>query len=205
MRLVVLSDTHGYHERIGVPDGDVVVHAGDVSMRGTQAEIEAFVPWFRALPHAHKILVAGNHDWLFERRPAAARSMLEGIVYLEDSGIVLAGRRFYGSPWQPRFFDWAFNLERGAALAAKWDAIPAGTEVLITHGPPGGILDLVRGRHVGDADLLRRVNEIAPRVHAFGHIHEGYGQLEQGGTTFVNASICSERYEPVNAPVVLDL
>ncbi|MGP6158671.1 MAG: metallophosphatase domain-containing protein [Vulcanimicrobiaceae bacterium] len=205
MRLVVLSDTHAFHERIAVPDGDVVAHAGDFSMHGTPREIEPFVAWFRALPHAHKVLVAGNHDWLFEREPAKARRLLEGIVYLEDSGTVLEGRSFYGSPWQPRFFDWAFNLDRGPALAAKWALIPPGTEILITHGPPHGVLDEARGEHVGDEDLLRRVAQLAPRVHLFGHIHEGYGRLERDGTTFVNASICTARYEPRNVPIVLDV
>lgn len=205
MRLVVISDTHAFHDRLSVPDGDVVVHAGDVSMRGKRTEIEPFATWFRSLPHAHKLLIAGNHDFLFEREAPAARALLEGIVYLEDSGVVLAGRSFYGSPWQPRFFDWAFNLDRGPALASKWACIPPGTEILITHGPPHGILDEVRGKHVGDEDLLRRVTEIGPRVHAFGHIHEGYGRFERGNTTFVNASICTARYEPLNAPIVVDL
>ena len=205
MRLVVLSDTHTFHDRIGVPDGDAVVHAGDFTLDGSRRETEPFAEWFRSLPHEHKVLVAGNHDWLFEREPLVARSLLEGIVYLEDSGVALGGRRFYGSPWQPRFFDWAFNLDRGPALAAKWAKIPGDTEILITHGPPYGLLDLVRREHVGDEDLLRRVAEVRPKVHAFGHIHEGYGRLERDGTTFLNASICTARYEPRNAPVVVDV
>jgi predicted phosphodiesterase len=205
MRLVVLSDTHTFHDRIAVPDGDAVVHAGDFTLDGSRGETEPFAQWLRGLPHEHKVLVAGNHDWLFERQPLVARSLLEGIVYLEDSGAVLGGRRFYGSPWQPRFFDWAFNLERGPALAAKWAQIPDDTEILITHGPPYGLLDLARRAHVGDEDLLRRVADVRPKLHAFGHIHEGYGRLQRDGTTFLNASICTARYEPRNTPFVVDV
>lgn len=206
MRIVCLSDTHDFHDRLVVPDGDVLLHAGDATMGGKPAQVEAFARWFAARPHRHKIVVAGNHDWMFERTPAQARSLLRDVVYLQDDEITVDGLRIWGSPWQPWFHDWAFNLERGPQIAAKWELIPAGIDVLITHGPPAGILDRTsRGEAVGCADLRRELQRIRPRLHVFGHIHEAYGTVEIDGTRYVNASICTERYHPVQLPIVVDL
>lgn len=215
MRLVLVSDTHGLHRRMPpVPDGDVLVHAGDLTSYGTLAGVRDAVAWLAALPHRHKVCVAGNHDWAFERHPVEAEALVPpGVTYLRDRGATLGGVRFWGSPWQPEFNAWAFNLPRGAALARVWARIPDDVQVLVTHGPPFGVLDRVdqgsgfRGtRHVGCEDLARRVAALPDlRVHVFGHVHEGYGMLELGGRRFVNASTTTVRYEPVNAPVVVDL
>ncbi len=143
-RIVCLSDTHNCNEQIALPDGDILIHAGDATIRGTIDEIVLFNEWFANLPHRRKIFVAGNHDWLFETNNAYARNLLSReIIYLQDSSVEIEGLKIYGSPWQPRFFDWAFNLNRGAELAEKWKLIPGDTDVLITHGPPFGILDEV--------------------------------------------------------------
>jgi predicted phosphodiesterase len=210
VRIVFASDTHSKHSRLVVPDGDVFVHCGDFTMLGAADTVAEFGRWIASLPHAHKIVIAGNHDRSFEEDPRVAHVALDapgnGIVYLEDSGVELDGVRFWGSPWQPWFFDWAFNLQRGPEIAAKWALIPDDTDVLITHGPPMGILDYVpRGEHVGCADLLARIADVRPKVHAFGHIHEGAGVLERDGTTFINASICDVKYRPVNPCRILDL
>jgi predicted phosphohydrolase len=130
MRLVLISDTHQRHDQLTVPDGDVLVHAGDFSTRGGVEEVARFNAWLGTLKHKHKVVIAGNHDFLFEREPTLARSMLTNVTYLEDSGVTIEGLRFWGSPWQPRFFDWAFNLERGAPLTEKWNLIPTGVDVL---------------------------------------------------------------------------
>src|SRR3712207_960574 len=120
-RLVFISDTHNCNEQIPVPDGDILIHSGDATNRGTMEEIIAFDYWFSGLPHKFKVFVAGNHDWLFETRPKYARSLLsENIIYLQDSFTEIEDLKIYGSPWQPRFFDWAFNLNRGTELAEKW-------------------------------------------------------------------------------------
>ena len=162
VRLVILSDTHGLHEAIGkVPDGDVVIHAGDMTGRGTLEELPEFLDWFQALPHPSKLLIAGNHDWAFERQSARAEALVPpGVTYLRDSGLSVGGVKFWGSPWQPWFYDWAFNLHRGAEIAAKWALIPDDVHVLITHGPPHGVLDVVdrpAGKHVGCEALRERI------------------------------------------------
>jgi len=209
-RIVCLSDTHNCHEQIAVPDGDILIHAGDATIRGTIDEIVFFNEWFADLPHPHKIFVAGNHDWLFETSNRLARTLLDSSIhYLQDSSIEIENLKFYGSPWQPRFFDWAFNLMRGAELAEKWEFIPNDTDVLITHGPPFGILDEVPQKYsvenTGCEELRKCVEKKRLKLHVFGHIHCGYGSAKNFGVNFVNASNCDESYEPINPPIVIDL
>lgn len=206
MRVVCLSDTHNTQGNFDVPDGDLLVHAGDFSMMGREHEIRDFDAWLGTLPHRRKIVVAGNHDWMFQTDPPRALSMITNATYLEDSEATVEGLHVWGSPWQPWFFDWAFNLQRGREIAAKWALIPAGVDILITHGPPADILDTVpRGEHVGCADLKRELARVKPRLHVFGHIHDAYGTHRADGTIYVNASICDEAYEPTNKAVVIDL
>jgi len=205
MRIVCISDTHALHDRVRVPEGDLLVHAGDLSSRGTEAEIRAFDAWLGRLPHPHKVVIAGNHDFAFER-DAEARRLITNATYLQDEEVTLGGLRIWGSPWQPRFFDWAFNLDRGAPLAVKWAKIPAGIDVLVTHGPPMGTLDRTSGGQlVGCEALEDALARIRPRLHVFGHIHEAAGRLDRDGTIFVNASTCDLRYRPVHPPIVVDL
>jgi predicted phosphohydrolase len=204
MKIVALSDTHSRHKSLVVPDGDILIHAGDATMGGRLDEIVEFNRWLGTLPHPVKVFCAGNHDWLFERAPGLARSLLTHATYLQDELMVVQGLRIYASPWQPRFFDWAFNLDRGAPLRRKWDSIPADTDILITHGPPYGILDQnPSGEHCGCEELRAAVERIQPRLHIFGHIHQGYGTLDYAGTRFVNACNCTEQYRPANAPLVI--
>lgn len=206
MRIVCLSDTHTLHDAVHVPEGDVLVHAGDFSSRGNKKEIEAFAKWFRGHAHPHKVIVAGNHDFLCERDPARAREILGDVTYLDTEGAEIEGLRFWGSPWQPWFFDWAFNLARGPELAQHWALAPSDVDVLVTHSPPMGCLDLtVGGEHVGCADLAAALPRIRPKLHVFGHIHEAAGTVvHDGGSITVNASNCDVRYRPVNPAVCID-
>ena len=206
MRIVLMSDTHGLHRRIRVPDGDLLIHAGDLTNRGEIQQVADFNDWLGGLPHPQKVVIAGNHDFCFEKSDYAA-TLLTHATYLLDSGTTAAGLRIWGSPWQPWFFDWAFNLQRGPEIRAKWELIPDGTDILITHGPPPGLGDrTISGEAAGCADLLDEIRtRVRPQLHVFGHIHEGYGILHDGGTTSVNASICTVEYRPINPPVVLDL
>ncbi len=214
MKIVCLSDTHNCNEQITVPDGDILIHAGDATTIGNVPQIAAFNHWFANLPHKYKIFIAGNHDWMFETNNTFARQMLnKSIIYLQDSFVEIEGLKIYGSPWQPRFFDWAFNLNRGAELAEKWKLIPNDTDILITHGPPNGILDEVPRQYwvenTGCEELRKKVEKIAKfgrlKLHVFGHIHCGYGQTEEFGVKFVNASNCDEEYNPSQLPIVIDL
>ena len=209
MKLVLISDTHGFE--CPVPDGDVLIHAGDLTMSGTVTQISQAAYWLNGLPHKHKIVIAGNHDWLFERKPEKAISLLgPNITYLQDQQTIINGVKFWGTPVQPRFYDWAFNVDRGEPIRRYWGMIPKDVDVLITHGPPRGILDqanaVLNTEHCGCDDLLTALNWFHPKIHVFGHIHGGYGKQEvMGGIVCYNASIVNEAYKPVNAPWVVEL
>jgi Icc-related predicted phosphoesterase len=208
VRIVCISDTHGQHAKLSVPDGDILIHAGDFAAFGdTPIEIIDFNQWLGTLPHRHKVVIAGNHDWMFGRHPGAARELLTNAIYLENSGTELAGLKIWGSPVQPEFNNWAFNIARGAAIRRYWQMIPASTNVLITHGPPFSILDIAHPTtaHLGCEELAEAVQQIRPRLHVFGHIHGGYGETKANGTQFVNASVVDEAYHLVNAPQVIEI
>jgi len=205
LRIVCISDTHARHRQLVVPDGDVLVHGGDLTRRGSREDVRDFDDWLGTLPHPHKVVIAGNHDFCFERHDWA-RAWITNATYLQDELIEIAGLRFYGSPWQPRFFDWAFNLDRGLPLRRVWAKIPTDVDVLITHGPPMGILDrTARGEHVGCEELLAAVARVRPRLHVFGHIHESAGRIDRDGTIFVNASSCDLHYHASQSPIVVEL
>lgn len=202
VRLVCVADTHRYEGSLVVPDGDVLIHAGDMLDYGTLVELEPVVEWLAALPHAHKIVIAGNHDWCFARTPLPARNLLQesGAIYLQDDELTIDGVRLFGSPWQPEFGGWAFNLERGEALAAKWARIPAGLDMLVTHGPPRGYGDRVHRGSEGCDDLLEALDRARPALHVFGHIHEDGGLWQRDGITIANVTtwMCER------APTVID-
>lgn len=200
MRLVVISDTHNLHNGIqNLPDGDVLVHAGDFMGSGYDPEeIRSFNRWLGEQPFRHRVVCCGNHDRYFQDSPQQARSLLTNAIFLENTGVTIDNVSFWGSPYTPEFQDWAFMYPRGSG-GKYWDKIPYNLDVLITHGPPYGILDqAVSGSpHLGCKELLEAVEEKKPRVHLFGHIHGGCGTFENGATRFVNAAYLNEQYQPL--------
>jgi Icc-related predicted phosphoesterase len=210
MRIVAISDTHYYPVKMDIPDGDVLIHAGDLTGRGKYMEISRAGQWLASLPHKHKIVIAGNHDFLFQQDYGLARQALgdgvSGIQYLQDHVTVIDSVVFYGAPWSVEYNDWAFGVKPGRDAENRWGRMPDGIDVLITHGPPYGILDAApNGYKLGCEDLLRLVVRRAPRIHVFGHIHHSHGTAKVGGTLFVNAAICDEGYKHSQQPIVLDL
>ncbi len=203
LRIVAVADTHLFTDDYAVPDGDVFVHAGDLCRGGKLTELDAALRWIRRLPHRTKIVVAGNHDYAFERKPKEARELVgDELTYLQDDLVFTRGLRVYGSPWQPEFCQWAFNLPRGEQLAEVWGRIPSNLDLLVTHGPPAGLGDR---NSYGDAragceDLRARVAVVRPKLHLFGHIHEDGGAWERDGTWFVNCT----SWECERAPTVID-
>lgn len=208
MKIVAISDTHGQHEALQLPKGDLLIHAGDLSKRGTEQQVRLFLDWFAAQDFRHKIFIAGNHDFFFERESGRriAELIPPGVIYLNDSMAEVEGLRIWGSPVQPWFYDWAFNRRRGEEIRKHWDLIPENTDVLITHGPAAGIHDLtIHGEHVGCVDLLARIEALQPRLFICGHIHEAHGILPGNPTTFINASVLDEQYILRHPPVEIEL
>jgi Icc-related predicted phosphoesterase len=221
MRIVLISDTHGLHDHMPpVPDGDVLIHAGDFTNVGEDSDVLRFDRWLGTLPHKHKLVIAGNHERGWDQPGKYLGRDLSNAYYLQDSSINIDGKNFYGSPWTPSFgYGWAFNADRdiesqktGRTLIKEyWSGIPdAGlVDVLITHGPPRGIGDQSApeygGEHVGCDDLARQVEISQPYIHVFGHIHGGYGRTVHKNTVYYNASTCDEAYRPVHKPWVVEL
>ncbi|KAJ8006716.1 hypothetical protein DPEC_G00110100 [Dallia pectoralis] len=230
-RFVCISDTHSRTDAIQMPYGDVFIHAGDFTELGLPSEVKKFNDWLGTLPYDIKIVIAGNHELTFDQEfmadlikqdfyyfPSASKlkpenyenvqSLLTNCIYLQDSEVTVRGFRIYGSPWQPWYYGWGFNLPRGQALLDKWNQIPDSTDILVTHCPPLGFLDWVpkKMQRVGCMELLNTVQRrVQPKLHVFGHIHEGYGMMTDGTTTFVNASACTVNFQPMNLPIVFDL
>ncbi|XP_071941910.1 metallophosphoesterase MPPED2-like [Antedon mediterranea] len=231
-RFVCISDTHSRQSHMPpIPQGDVLLHAGDFTNIGMPKEVVAFNDFLGSLPHKHKIVIAGNHEVTFDKKMMDEgtsqvfmgfstalqqlkkddyediSSLLTNCTYLQDTETTVCGFRIYGSPWQPEFYDWGFNLPRGQACLDKWEKIPEGIDILMTHGPPLGHGDVTSGNNrTGCVELLNTVQKrIKPKYHVFGHIHESYGMTTDGVTTYINACTCTLRYAPVNAPIVFDL
>jgi len=216
-RITFISDTHTKHDKVNgfLTGGDILVHAGDLTGRGYITEIENFMKWYDNINNYDtKVFIAGNHDFGFENDNEKVKGLLTGyktIEYLQDD-LLMVGEdydtmiKIWGTPWQPEFHNWAFNLPRGEKLKEKWDMIPVNTDILITHGPPFGKLDYVPydSVNVGCEELMKRVEEIKPKIHVFGHIHEGYGYVFDGNTHFINAAVLNGRYEFRNKPITVD-
>lgn len=218
MIITLLSDTHRKHKLVTnyIPKSDLILHAGDISSMGHEFEINEFVTWYDSLPSDNKIFIAGNHDWGFQNNIKNVQKILniyKSYKYLQDNSIHIKINndpeiKIYGTPHQPYFCNWAFNLPRnGKELKEKWSLIPNDTDILITHTPAYGILDDVenkRGIHLGCELLTERIKEIKPKIHICGHIHSGRGYYFDGNTHFFNASVLGEQYEYAYTPFVID-
>ena len=209
-RITFISDTHNQHKHLTSEDmgnmlggGDILIHSGDITSRGKNSEIINFLNWFSKTDFKYKIFIAGNHDFGFQEGFKVSQEYKDnGVIYLEDSEIIIDGIKIYGSPWQPEFHNWAFNLPRGEKLSEKWKMIPDDTDILVTHSPAYSILDYVPyGSNVGCEELYKRVFEVKPKIHSCGHIHESHGQKTIDGIDFINSSILDDSYLPSYSPI----
>lgn len=207
MDITFISDTHGLHGRLKLNPGTVLIHTGDVTEYGSEDEVADFLFWFSKQPFSYKVFIAGNHDlFLEECTPAKKKKMIPSdIIYLQNSGIEIKGLKVWGSPVTPYFLGMAFNARQGTEIRKIWNKIPADTDILITHGPPKGVLD----NGVGDEELQLQVFKIQPAVHCFGHAHGQNGKETVNGTTFINASIVnsldslqSGEYKVIGKPII---
>ena len=218
MLLSIVSDTHNKHKHVtgDLPGGDLLIHAGDLSSMGYEHEIREFASWYNKLDdYGHKVFIAGNHDWGFQNNTEKIKGILteyKHIEYIQDELITIQDGdgpevKIWGSPWQPEFYNWAFNLPRnGESLKAKWDLIPTDIDILITHGPAWGYVDKVIGQtqNLGCELLADRIKVVKPKIHVCGHIHSAYGYYFDGDTHFINAAVLSENYNYTNEPMTVE-
>lgn len=198
-----ISDLHGHYPKLD--GGSLLIVAGDLTARDTDKQVDEFGEWLAKQKYDLKVFIGGNHDGFLQKNFAPIESL--DIVYLCDSGITYKDFKIWGSPWTPTFHNWHFMKDRGEDIRAKWDLIPNNIDILVTHGPPYGILDKnIRGEHCGCEELREAAFRISPKLHMFGHIHEQGGKtLNTGITTYVNASIMNEKYQPLNKPIRIEL
>ena len=225
MNIVFFSDPHGFHDEMTLPEADIAICPGDISLRGNRTEIESFMSWYEKQPVTHKVMIAGNHDYWFDKKhPKSLNYKLEddshldlipeGIIYLENSDVTIEGIKIWGSPVTPWFHNWAFNM-LPEDLEKFWDQIPGDADIVVTHGPCANTkLDLCKSGHkVGCPSLTRRIAEIRPKILAFGHIHEAYGiddkfipddEGVEKVTRLINCSVLNLQYYMANEPVLIN-
>ena len=212
MKITAASDLHGlinWKALKNIKPCDVFIIAGDIfrNMSNNRAQdarlqLKQLIDFNKIVPEIpakHVIVIAGNHDWIFEYQKQRILDL--NFTYLQDSVVEIDGMKFWGSPWQPFFCDWAFNLPRdGDRIKEVWSLIPEDTQILITHGPPLGTLDLTMfDESVGCAALAERIPKLPKlKAHIFGHIHHSHGYKEVDGVHYFNSSVCDESYMPKN-------
>ena len=224
-RFVCISDTHGLHDKIlnGIPDGDVLIHAGDFSNRSSPKEFETFFKWLDSLPHPVKIVVAGNHDWALEdlftvmirhsltsdgstHKNTERDALREHATYLDGQAVTVFGQRIVGLLHPTRYTTTLNRFYPGAHVIPQYEQLERGMDVLITHGPPFCRCDVDPIKHVGSIDLLQAVRcSLQPRVHVFGHAHNGHGISFDGQTVYINCSVVSDNLSPHWPAIVFDL
>ena len=207
VKLLCMSDTHFDEDAVQKDTCDIFVHAGDFLGNGTLVEFLSFVNEIRdKIKYKYAILCPGNHDWICERDVSLCRGILNKNEFLLiDDAINLFNLKMYSCSYTPIFYDWAF-MKKESELKEIFKRIPDDTDVLITHGPAYGILDKnYRGNCCGSHALLERIQEVKPKLHIFGHIHQSYGKRKYRGTKYINCSLLDDNYTMTNKPVIVEV
>lgn len=206
MKIQFISDTHCYHKLIEIEkDIDCLIHGGDSTsspdLINNTTEFHHFKDWFINLPIKHKIIIAGNHDRWATKKYNIEDLKHNGIIYLEHEYYNLEGLKIFGSPYTPTFGQWFFMVNRNK-LDKYWKVLEPKIDILITHGPPKGILDLSYNKdheleYCGDKTLFNYISKVKPKYHLFGHIHNNEDCYNQGirifeNTTFINGSCMTD-------------
>lgn len=217
MKICCISDTHDQHYKLEIPECDLLIHAGDLTSTGKRTQVERFSEWFSGLPQArNKVCIAGNHDFILQDHSGMMYGLPnKNYTYLEDSSTVIDGVKIYGTPWTPRFYDWAFNASRNEnypfenlpSLRQIFNIIPKDTEILICHGPPFGIMDeTLEKDRTGSKEMLDIIQTLPNlKLYVCGHIHEAYGVKKIDKVTYVNASSLGRDYFTVNKPIMIEI
>lgn len=214
MKITCVADLHSHYPEL--PGGDLLIVAGDLTRSDKPSQYLDFFTWIAITKYRKRIVVAGNHDGFIEKNREIF-DMISDFTYLQDSGTEFDGLKIWGSPWTKSFKGInphckAFTVDHDDELDFKWEAIPQDVDILVTHSPPQSCLDftIIENKHVitlgfGSLSLQKRYNKISPKLHVFGHIHEGYGKDRNSKTIFINSSHVNERYEPVNPPITVNM
>lgn len=204
MKIVCISDTHSKYREMQhpIPDGDILIHAGDLVRYGTIEELQDFIDWYSKLPYRYKIFIGGNHDGGLEHQFNEI-CIPDNLIYLENTLIEIEGIKIWGSPVSPPYRSFGFMWDE-TRREQLYQTVPD-CDILVNHSPPFGTLDRVaEGYHVGCKYLARAIERVQPKIVICGHIHEEYGTLFKDNTLYVNPSIMTKLYQPINAPIAFD-
>jgi Icc-related predicted phosphoesterase len=218
MKIVAISDVHAKWQKLQIPECDILISAGDYSFRGEKHLVKNFHEWLNKQEAGYIISVQGNHEtWVeqnFQEAKELAEKVCPGVHFIDEGLVEIEGIKIWCSAIQPWFHNWAWNRHRGAEIKRHWDLIPVDTNILVTHGPPYGVLDeVVRAdgssynppNLAGCEELAKKILDLKQLdLHFFGHIHCGAGQKHVNGVSYYNASICDEMYMPSNPITVVD-
>ena len=208
MKIVAFSDSHWRLDKLEIPSGDVLVFAGDWSQsNGSIMDAIKFAAVIKKVDCKHKLIIAGNHDFCAQNETAVVAQIFQeaGAVYLQDKTYTIDNINFYGTPWCPEFMNWAF-MKPDYELTHVFSKIPSNTDVLITHTPPYGIMDMVDTReNVGSHALEESMKRIKPAIHIFGHIHDGHGVEHSDTVEYYNVSVCDDTYNLVHKPTIIEV
>lgn len=211
MRITAFSDTHGFHHKAKIEPTELLIFAGDCMTSGYgYPQLISFLDWFKLQPAKYRVMIAGNHDRVFENYPDTVKDILNGypeITYLEDSSVDIEGYKIYGTPHSKIFYNWAFNRSE-EDLERLFSRIPSDTDILVSHAPPYGVLDqIIGGESVGEKTLSKRIHQLKNlKLHVFGHIHNSFGMIKPHGRHIsINASQVDESYDCVNFPLQINL
>lgn len=210
-KIIAISDTHNLHPTLSIPDGDIIIHVGDATNRGTFPEFSEFISWYGSLLHPHKIFIAGNHDRGLDgdlRGPIINLMKEHGIIYLENSNVIIDNVKIWGSPYSLEFGSWSFGKSQ-KEIFNVWQTIPEDIHfnIIATHSPPFGILDSNNlGHHLGCQELAKRIDYLKPSYHLFGHIHESKGKKIINNITYINVSQMKADYSGLlNKPIIITI
>ncbi len=204
MQIVCISDTHGQQDKLNLPAGDMLIHAGDLTLRGTTPQINESLSYFAKLSYKYKIIIAGNHDFGLENKNPDI-IMPPEIIYLENNSVTIEGLKIWGSPVSTPYYEWAFMWDE-RKREMLYQSIPDDADIIINHGPAFGVLDYTtKQTNAGCEFLLKRIKEIKPKLFVCGHIHEDYGAYKRDGTIFVNAAILNRQYQIANLPIIISI
>lgn len=210
MKITCISDLHGLKPKLD--GGDLLIVAGDLTARDELGQHLQFIDWLLIQPYRNKVFIAGNHDGFIQKSSKLFKESFSrfGVHYLQDSSCVVEGFKIYGMPWTPPFLNWHFMADEDL-MRKKVAKIQYNTDILVTHGPPRGTLDLDSDAHLGCPILSNKIKGLEHlKLHVFGHIHSGYGQKrhEYGqniGLLSVNCALMTNDYAPDNEPTYITL
>jgi Icc-related predicted phosphoesterase len=214
MKICIISDVHNKFNKITIPECDLLISCGDYSFLGETHEVRNFHKWLNKQKADNMISVQGNHEKGVEKDFNLSKEIAVAhcpkVHFIDEGFLEIKGYKIWCSAVTPYFCNWAWNRFRGEDIKKHWDRIPLDIDILVTHGPPYGILDTVSThspiRNLGCEMLANKIKELKNlKLHCFGHIHSSYGSTEKDGVTYINASICTEEYKPLNAPMFFEL